>query len=112
MLSFRNDANYWFLDDVSVKKIGNTTNLIVNGGFETGDITGWDYTDPYGVSYRGTATSMGYYTGAYSYTGGESYAVDFISQTFNVTIGAVYNVSYWLTGQGGTYSIANITIKP
>ncbi|CAF1365058.1 unnamed protein product [Didymodactylos carnosus] len=114
MLSFRNDANYWFIDDVSVNKIGNTTNLIANGGFETGDITGWDYTDPYAASYTGTATTMDYYTGAYSYTGGESYAADFISQTFNVTIGAVYDVSYWLevTGTDGGYSIVNITIKP
>ncbi|CAF1326657.1 unnamed protein product [Didymodactylos carnosus] len=111
--SFRNDNLYWWLDDVSVNKIGNTTDLIINGGFETDDFTGWDLENPYGISFGGRVVNdAASHTGTYYYCDGATGAADFLSQTFNVIIGATYNVTYWLKGEGSSPSLANVTIKP
>ncbi|CAF4731215.1 unnamed protein product [Rotaria sp. Silwood1] len=33
--------HYWLLDSISVNGTANSTNILVNGGYETGDFTGW-----------------------------------------------------------------------
>ncbi len=78
------------------------TPLVVNGGFETGDFTGWT------LSYPSWATvdNAGYYppnSGLYSGTFG---AIDY--QTPNIlsqnlaTVAGTYSVSFWLANDGTT----------
>lgn len=96
-LSFvsRHDPAGWLLDDVIVKRT--STSLIVNGGFETGDFTGW--TRSYSCSsYRGSVDS--YYaanSGRYYYSSTCVNGNETISQQFSTTIGVFYQISFWLS---------------
>jgi hypothetical protein len=77
-------------------------NLVTNGGFETGDFTGWtqsgnlDYTGvhaEYGNDYPNLPNYGAYF--------GPVGSLGFISQTL-ATPGASYNISFWLASEGGT----------
>jgi hypothetical protein len=79
------------------------TNLVTNGGFETGDFTGWTT----GGNFEDTEVVSGAF---YVYTGaqeGSFYAVmgpvgsdATLSQTFSDTVGAHYTFSFWLNAVG------------
>ncbi len=83
------------------------TNLITNGGFETGDFTGWTT----GGNFEDTEVVSGAF---YAYTGaqeGNFYAVlgpvgsdATLSQTFSDTVGAHYTFSFWLNAVGDSPS--------
>ena len=49
-------CHYWLLDNISVMEVNTSTNVLTNGGFETGDLTGW-------TQYCATSTNCG--TGFY-----------------------------------------------
>jgi hypothetical protein len=86
-------------------------NLIVNGGFETGDFTGWKTTpaaagSDFGVAGKGTLFPK---VGKYGPHTGNNYAFfgavtplfqDSISQTFATKAGTKYTFSYWLADDG------------
>ena len=72
--------------------------MIINEGFENGNLTGWNYS--------GTCNSLGGQTniGSSSANSGNSYYYDpcagtgdTISQTFPTIYGDTYIVSFWLT---------------
>jgi hypothetical protein len=72
-------------------------NLIVNGGFETGDITGWDGSGAVQIF----AGSPPYYTQAGNYAAGfstdnPSNPPSTLYQTIPTTPGDVYQLSYWV----------------
>jgi PEP-CTERM motif len=80
-------------------------NLVVNGGFETGDFTGWTQTGstdyvgvyPY-VPYPSGITPIIYpHTGNYfaSFSGYASEGLGGITQTITTTPGQTYVLSYW-----------------
>ncbi len=75
-------------------------NLIVNGGFETGDFTGWTYSpDPnYSQSYSGVAQFDAYAGQDAAYFGDTDEYDETISQSFATTPGQNYFVSYELAG--------------
>jgi len=77
-------------------------NLLVNGSFETGDLTGW--TQSGNTSYifvaKEGASWYGANRGLYYVMEGPIGSDGFLSQTFADTPGATLHVSGWLAGNG------------
>ncbi|MFY9970741.1 MAG: carbohydrate binding domain-containing protein [Roseiarcus sp.] len=75
----------------------NAANLVVNGGFETGDFTGWT-TDP--VSYPMYIVASPVYAGTYAaQIAGYSFGPDTLTQTIATTAGQEYTLSFWIYQQ-------------
>src|SRR5271165_176730 len=69
-------------------------NLIVNGGFETGDFTGWTAV---AVSYPIYVTTSPVYAGTYSaQIAGYDYGPDTLTQVVADTAGQTYDLSFYL----------------
>jgi hypothetical protein len=79
------------------------SNIIVNGGFETGDLTGWT------VNAGSTGVSTANGPGGYHPNSGNDYAylgnvggIGTLSQTFADTVGQNYQLTYFLASNGST----------
>jgi len=72
-----------------------TIELIVNGGFETGDFTGWTITgaDVYGVDYGITGQNPN--SGSYSAWFGAVSGMTYLSQIVDTVPGQTYDASFW-----------------
>jgi PEP-CTERM motif len=79
-----------------------SADLIVNGSFETGDFTGWTVnagaTGVVTAGFDGLVPEDGTFFAALGNVGG----LGTLSQTFNTTAGATYELSYWLSSDGAT----------
>jgi hypothetical protein len=113
--------NYYFaLDSISVRDYAApSTEILTNGGFETGDLTSWIYCNQNNASYTGgvkSNTSFSYnnftyfpQAGMYYYLGGNNISADYISQSFPTIIGHEYNVNLWSMFPGsGNLTSANL----
>ena len=76
-----------------------SADLIVNGGFETGDFTGWSLAGNSGFISITTNAHSGQHAASFGAIGSDTN----LSQTQNLstTAGATYVLSYWLTNLGG-----------
>ena len=104
---------YWYLDDVSVVDVTNTSvQLLQNPSFDNSitALTGWTQyctsVCPTGQAGQVINSTNCRSTNCYMdhcYGGGPN-TVDFLSQTFPTTIGHVYTFSFWIvtTGTGPT----------
>lgn len=73
-----------------------SANLVVNGGFETGDFSGWTTMSAASGSFYSVGSS-GQHSGAHAADFGAFGAdLDAISQTFATTPGTIYNLTFWL----------------
>jgi hypothetical protein len=76
---------------------GGGTNLVVNGGFETGDFTGWT------LDSDDASVSTGYaHSGIYGADFGQVGSLGYLSQTLSTTPGTNYYLSFWLDCDGAT----------
>ena len=96
---FQHSPGRWYLDDVSVFYGG--TQLLINGGFESGTLTPWFRTTPNGGSCSGqiaavTTSGGSARTGSWYLWNGQINCYDQIEQNFNVTAGETYVISYWI----------------
>ena len=109
---FRQDPAYWYLDTVSVTQ-GAGPNLLTNGDFSSNPFAINRTSGPWRfVGQPGLNAAGAWYTeipGQGDQSGmwrdGAVGGVDGITQTINTTIGATYNVSFYLMGESGTPSI-------
>ena len=76
-------------------------NKLVNGGFETGDFSGWTIGgNPNGITVQNGCQHAGSNCAELGSVGSNGS----LSQTFTDTPGQVFTVSYWLLNNGGTPS--------
>ncbi len=75
---------------------GSGPNLVVNGGFETGDFTGWT-TDSGSVTTGSTYAHSGTYGAQFGPVG----SLGYLSQTLSTTPGTSYVLSFWLDSPDG-----------
>jgi hypothetical protein len=89
--AFREDPAFLFLDDVRVTT-GGGSNIVVNGGFESGPNgasapSGWTYLNEFGAAAGGRVNSGTAHSGSFSYSDGAVQAYDGITQALATVIG-------------------------
>jgi Carbohydrate binding domain len=82
-------------------------NIVNNGGFETGDFTGWTQTGNTGAT--GVGTGIDAHSGTYGAFFGPVGSVGGITQTLSTTPGAFYDLNFWLRNDGGTPNSFSVT---
>jgi hypothetical protein len=108
---FRNDPDYWYMDDVSVSN--GTTEMLMNGGFESGSLSpDWTTSAPNGHCYVYMSGAQIFNslcrTGNYCLSDGCGLCSDKIAQSLTVITGQTYFISFWLkqNGTGGVISVS------
>ncbi|CAF1358422.1 unnamed protein product [Adineta steineri] len=103
-----NYRSYWYLDSVSVTN--GSTELLINGGFESGSfMPGWnliasncDYSCLF-PQFTGTLFSFPPKEGRFQFVGHYNGQVpDTITQSFPVIANSTYTVRFWLLDLGGS----------
>lgn len=108
----RHDPDYWYLDDVYVYAGG--TPMISNSGFETGSLSPWIRSTPYGFcsGTAGQVTTTNCRSGTHCIKDGSNGCSDRISQQFSAINGNHYTVSFWLrSGATGSGITATVTLS-
>jgi hypothetical protein len=83
----------------NVVDTGNPTQLVTNGGFETGSFSGWTQSGNMGATFvTNSPVHSGTYAGAFGPTGGLGY----ITQTLATTAGTTYALDFWLSHPYGS----------
>jgi uncharacterized repeat protein (TIGR01451 family) len=77
--------------------------LILNGGFETGDFTGWALSgdNTWTIVDDGGSSGIAPHSGSYEAALGTSSSLGYLSQTVATTPGTSYLLSFWLNHSGG-----------
>ncbi|CAF5036925.1 unnamed protein product [Rotaria sp. Silwood1] len=109
---FRQDPSYWCMDDVSVTPYGASSNLIINGRFETGSLSPFATCAPLGFYASGTISRSYPRTGNYSYYDGTTGRGDYLFQTFITVPQNYYTISFWLQNLGSIPNQFNATVGP
>ena len=75
-------------------------NLVVNGGFETGNYTGWFNSGNTSYAYIQTGANFAH-SGQYGAEVGPAGTLGYLSQNIATHPGNNYSISIWLNSQGG-----------
>src|SRR5262245_55999899 len=79
--------------------------LVINGGFETGDFTGWTQFGNTGFTgVQGSFAGVSPHEGSFQAFFGPVGSIGGISQTLSVIPGNTYDIDYWVHNFGGTPS--------
>jgi hypothetical protein len=103
--------HYWLLDSVAVNHTNVDTDVLINGGFDTGNFTGWTQYCATNAVCGGSGTNYGQLTaspcnsGSYCYMDKCSNGYDFLTQSFATVSGDYYLISFYLRiyAQGGPH---------
>ncbi|CAF1060135.1 unnamed protein product [Adineta steineri] len=95
-------VHYWVLDEVSVNHTNANTDVLINGGFETGNLNGWtQYCNTDSVCEDKTTGNYAHTTTTLCYAG--TYCVydsckntDYLEQSFSTVVGDYYFISYYI----------------
>lgn len=97
--AFRDDPAFIHFDNAFVANSSSpATNLLLNSGFETGDLTDWTYVNQYGAAFGGQVLynpGQGQGGSNYFWYNGAVQAYDAITQAISTTIGDTYSISFW-----------------
>lgn len=105
-----NNQNDWVLDDVSVRTSANTE-LLTNGNFEnTPALTGWTTGATSGCVGSYGASSSGCRSGS-CFKDQCPTQETWISQSFNVTAGFTYSISFWVFLVAGGIGSGPVTMN-
>jgi hypothetical protein len=75
--------------------------IVTNGGFETGDFTGWTLSG--NTDFVGVTTGIAH-TGDFAAFFGPDQSLGFLSQTLATTVGTTYELNFFLASDGQTPS--------
>ncbi|CAF1416501.1 unnamed protein product [Rotaria sordida] len=120
----RRDSEYFGIDDVSIRNAAAPgTELLSNGGFETGDFSSWIHCVQSGSLATGSvqSTSSGITYGSYNfvarsgfyyYLGGATVNAEYLSQTFPSIIGNTYIFSFAYVYAGNGSKTITLEVEP
>jgi len=80
------------------------SDLVQNGGFETGDFTSWTQSGNTGF----TGVAGGPHSGSFAAFFGPIGSLGFLSQDLTTVVGEAYDLSFWLQNDGGTPSVFEV----
>jgi hypothetical protein len=99
--AFRQDPACWAIDDISVKDEISGIEVLQNGDFENETFAPFSYCNQQGVNVAIPSPGNQSHAGLYAFVDCIPYAPDYISQMLILTIGRVYNVTFWLLNADG-----------
>jgi hypothetical protein len=85
--------------------MASASNLVVNGGFETGDFTGWTQSGNTGATSVDNVAHSGNFGASFGPVG----SLGFLTQTLTTIAGSSYDLNFWLANDGGTPASASVT---
>ena len=89
-----------------------STNLLINGSFETGDFTGWTLSgNIVDTMVEGPLNGVDPEDGNFQAVTGAVGSLNLISQTFSDVSDATYEVSLWEASEGGSPSEFDVAIN-
>jgi hypothetical protein len=102
--AFRQDPQYWAIDDISVRDATSGIEVLQNGDFENAIFAPFSYCNQSGINDTfSTYSSDNQFpnSGSYAFVDFTANAPDYISQMLILSAGEVYNVTFWLQNGGG-----------